>query len=75
MEGWKLFLSDILRRIIDLERNVSIKRITIPTDGYFIVKKVTSDPVSPIEGEVWENTTSHELKMYLDGTVRVFTFV
>lgn len=33
------------------------------------VQKLGTDPASPFEGQVWENTTSHELKAYLNGSV------
>jgi hypothetical protein len=65
---------DILSRIItalqnDVERlKMGIARkITIPTDGYFVPKVVSSDPVSPQTNEVWINSTSKTIKWF-DGT-------
>jgi hypothetical protein len=69
MDELRRIITELNNRVENLEKGLVIKKITIPTDGYFVVKKVTADPGSPIEGELWENTTSHHLKIYLNGTV------
>jgi len=33
------------------------------------VQQLASDPGSPVEGQVWENTTTHHFKIYLNGAV------
>lgn len=73
MDTWIRELVDIKNRLENIEKGLVIKKITIPTDGYIVVKKVTSDPVSPVEGEIWENLTSHALKTYVNGVVKTFT--
>lgn len=40
-------------------------------DG-LIFDELTSDPVSPVEGEVWFNTTDNRLKLYNNGAVTAF---
>jgi hypothetical protein len=35
-----------------------------------VVPQLTSDPTSPVEGQMWENTTTHHLKMYLNGSTQ-----
>jgi len=33
------------------------------------IQNLASDPGSPVEGQIWVNTTSHTLKAYLSGTI------
>lgn len=60
-------LKEIHKKIEDLQTNTSINNLTIPTDGKLVVPVVSSDPVSPVEGQIWFNTTSNKYKGY-DGT-------
>jgi hypothetical protein len=64
-------IKDLDDRIKTLEKGVFIKKITIPTDGFFVIQKLTADPAGAnlIEGLIWENTTTHHLKIYLNGSV------
>lgn len=36
------------------------------------IQNLASDPVSPVEGQIWFNTTSHRYKGYANGVVVVF---
>lgn len=54
--------------IRDLKRLVS----ELQRSARFVPPKYTSDPSDPLEGEVWVNTTSHQIKIYLNSTVKVF---
>lgn len=69
MDEIRKILIDLSKRLENIEKGLVIKTITIPTDGKLVVKKVTADPGSPTEGEIWENTTTHHLKIYLNGTI------
>ncbi len=73
MEMWKKIINDILRRLDALENNVVIKKITIPADGYLVLKEVTSDPSTPKEGEMWVNKTTWQIKACINGVIKVFT--
>lgn len=35
------------------------------------LQQLASDPGSPFEGQIWQNTTSDEVKAYLNGTVTI----
>lgn len=39
----------------------------------FVVPKLSTDPSSPVDGEVWVNTTSNDLKIRLNSVTRVVT--
>jgi hypothetical protein len=39
----------------------------------FVAPKVTSDPTHPVEGQIWENTTTHQLKWIKNGAVTVIS--
>lgn len=66
-------LSDYKRRLEALEKKIDIKKITLPSDGKLVVPVVTADPGSPTNGQVWYNSTSHALKVYVNGVVRTVT--
>ena len=38
-----------------------------------VVTVLTSDPGSPVEGQIWYNTTSHVLKFYNGSVVKTVT--
>lgn len=69
MDQLTKLLTDLQRRVEKLEGGSQLTKITIPAGGFFVMQKVTSDPVSPIEGQSWENITTHHYKMYLNGVV------
>jgi hypothetical protein len=54
----------LLTKIRDLEKAIEGMRAN---QTIFVIPKLTSDPASPIEGQIWENTTTHHLKIYLNG--------
>lgn len=64
-------LKDYEYRIIALERAVTIKDLQIPSDGSFVLPNYTADPASPIEGQMWRNTTSNQIKVRNNGVTRV----
>jgi hypothetical protein len=73
MDELRRIITNLNTRLENIEKGLVIKKITIPTDGYVVVKKVASDPGSPVEGEIWLNTTSHAMKTYVNGAVKTFT--
>ena len=72
MDEIRSLLKNLRDRIEIIEKGIFIKKITIPTDGYFVIQKLTADPAGGalIEGMIWENTTTHHLKIYLNGSVQ-----
>lgn len=58
----------LLRKIEDLERQ--IKEIRSNQLNVIIIPKVASDPASPINGQVWYNTTSNVFKKRQNGTTK-----
>jgi hypothetical protein len=73
MEEWKRIINEIFTRLEKLETNTNLKEVTIPEDGYIIPKRIASDPVSPVEGEIWINTTSNTLKVRINGVTKTVT--
>jgi len=41
----------------------------------FTFEKVATDPLTPFEGQAWENTTSKRWKVYLNGTIETIAFL
>lgn len=73
-------MEELAKIINDLEKKVNlaltqfvVRKITIPSDGYFIVQKVTSDPVAPYDGQLWLNTTTNLFKIRINGITKVIT--
>ncbi len=75
MDELRRLFNDLSERIEKFEKGFFIKKITIPSDGYFVIQKLTADPTGAglIEGLIWLNTTSHSLKIYNNGVVKTFT--
>lgn len=73
MELIRKLITDLESRIEALERNLTIKKITIPSDGYLVIKKVSSDPSSPVDGELWLNTTTNLFKVRINGVTKTVT--
>lgn len=73
MDDFTKMFKTLERKIEILERALEIRNLTIPTDGFLIVRKLASDPVTPQEGEIWYNTTSDVYKGYQNGVVKTFT--
>ena len=63
-------LTAIKNRVKDLEAAfLRIKNLVFPTgSGRFSPPKYAGDPASPIEGDVWYNTTTHKLRVRTDST-------
>jgi hypothetical protein len=70
----KMFV-ELQRQIEVLAKGLIIKKITIPSDttGYLIPKVLASDPASPVNNEVWINSTSNQLKWNKNGAVKAVT--
>ncbi len=66
-------LAALQNRIERIEKGLIIKKITVPSDGYFVPKVVSSDPISPQTNEVWINSTSSQLKWYTGATTKAVT--
>ena len=73
MDDFTKMFKTLERKLEIIERALEIRNLTIPTDGFLIVRKLASDPVSPQEGEIWYNTTSDVYKGYQNGVVKTFT--
>lgn len=61
------------RRIERLERSVQFRTLVFPDDGQLVIPKMASDPSSPVDGEIWYNTTSNTFKCRENGTTKTFT--
>jgi len=57
-------VADLVRKVEEPKTNqVSV----------LVVPKLASDPASPIEGQIWENSGSHTLKIRLNGVTKTVT--
>jgi len=74
MEELRRLLTDLMRRLETIEKGLIIKIITIPSDGAFVPKVLSSDPGSPKNNEVWINSTTNQLKWNKGGTIKVINF-
>lgn len=50
-----------------------VRALKTNQNSIFIVPGYTSDPSSPIANQMWTNTTSHTLKIYINGVVKTVT--
>ncbi len=57
--------------IADLQRKVEELRTN--QLRYLFVPKVEGDPTSPTNGQLWYDTTTNQLKVYKNGSVRTVT--
>jgi hypothetical protein len=57
--------------IADLQRK--IEELRTNQLGALVVPVLTSDPSSPVDGSVWVNSTSGQLKARIGGVTRVVT--
>lgn len=75
MDELRRILNDLQIRVEYLEKGLVVKKITIPADstGFLIIKIVTTDPVSPVNNEIWINSTSNQLKWNNSGTIKAVT--
>ena len=73
MDEFLKLLAEFRKRIESLEKKLSIKNLTFPSDGKLVVPVMTADPASPTNGQIWYNSTSNTLKCYVNGAVKTFT--
>ena len=73
MDEIKRIIKDISDRLEKFERSFTVKKLTIPSDGYFVLKVLTSDPVAPQVNEMWINSTTNQIKWNKSGTIKVVT--
>lgn len=73
MDQLRGILANIQNRIEKIEKGLIIKIITIPADGAFVPKVVTSDPTTPKANEVWIRSDTKQLSWNDAGTVRRVT--
>ncbi len=59
-------VAELVRKVEELKTN-QLSSLIIP--------KLTTDPSSPINGQMWVNTTSNQLKIRLNGVTKVVTVV
>jgi hypothetical protein len=57
--------------VADLKRQ--IEELRTNQLSTLVVSVVTADPASPVNGQCWYNSTSHELKVYKNGSTRTIT--
>lgn len=61
MEEWIKIIQDIRRRLEGLEKQQSLTKITVPTDGYLVLDSQAIDP--PVaNGRMYYNTTSQKIR-------------
>ncbi len=70
-------LKDLLvkmnKKITKLRNAINFVKIIFPSDGTLVVPVNTSDPASPVNGQIWYNSTSHTYKGREDGVTVTFT--
>lgn len=71
MDEFIQILKDLTYRIETLERAISIKNVVLPSNGSFVLPSYTSDPASPVNGQMWRNSISNQIKVYHNGSIRV----
>lgn len=57
----------LVRKIQDLEKQ--LKEIKTNQLTVVVAPQLTADPGTPFEGQIWSNTTTHHLKIYLNGVI------
>lgn len=66
-------LKNLQDRVEKIEKGLFIKKITIPSDGYFVIKVVSTDPTTPANNEIWINSSTNQLKWNANGTIKAVT--
>lgn len=63
-------LKKLVERVKALESAfIKIRTLVFPTGtGRFSPPKYAGDPSSPTEGDVWYNTTTHKLRVRINGS-------
>ncbi len=73
MDELTKIIQDIKDKLSQLERGLSLRKITIPSDGYLVFDSQTADPVTVVNGRLFYNSTSNQLKVGVSGTWKVVT--
>lgn len=73
MDEIKNLLAEFRKRIESLEKKLSIKNLTFPTDGKIVIPVMTADPASPVNGQMWVNSTSGTFKIRIGGVTKTVT--
>ena len=66
-------LLDFKKRIKSLENSLNFRKLIFPSDGTLVVPVSSSDPASPVNGQVWYNSTAHKYKGRENGVTVTFT--
>ena len=66
MDEFIKIIQDLKRRLEELERQVVIRVLKIPTNGKLVVDSQTSDPAVE-DGRIYYNSTSHKLRKCTNG--------
>lgn len=66
-------LISMRKRIEELERVRLIQNLRLPANGAFSPPIVTSDPASPVDGDIWYRSDLDEWKGRKNGTTVTFT--
>jgi len=72
MEALRKIIKDMLSRLDKIENGLNIKILTL-RDGTFVVPETTSDPSSPVDGQIWFRTDTNQLKIRNGGTTKSVT--
>lgn len=73
MEELAEIIKGLEKRIELLEKTRVINTLIFTDEGTLVVPVVTDDPADPTNGQIWYNSTSNELKIEKNGTVRTIT--
>jgi hypothetical protein len=73
MDELTKIIQDIKDKLSQLERGLSLRKITIPADGYLVLDSQTADPVTVTNGRLFYNSTSNQLKVGINGSWKVVT--
>jgi hypothetical protein len=66
MNDFVKIIRDLQRRLEELERQVVIRVLKIPTDGKLVVDSQSSDPTVE-NGRIYYNTSSNKLRKCTNG--------
>jgi hypothetical protein len=61
-------IKDLERRVRVLETELTIRNLTIPTDGSIQVPQKAGDPSGSTNGQLYYNTGTNKLKVYENGS-------
>ena len=72
-DALKKILVEYKKKIDKLEKALNFRELIFPSDGTFVPPVMTSDPASPVDGEIWYNSTSNTHKCRQNGVTKTFT--